>query len=194
MQWVGIVVFRTHSSETGQQVYIVTMRPWKMVLVVLFYLNINMCASLRQNKVLYPSAGRVKRGMASMVNPVFQNSLEDVNLLFEILLSGLHFGQSDNGHQFSIQDAELNSLRRTNKLEVICQDVVPKKLTDIRRLVDDLSQHVGRLRQEDFERTVLTMVYASQQMANSTSNHQRKMWAESFVSLYKAIKLDLTKK
>lgn len=189
---MGIVVFRTHSRETGQQVYIVTMRPWKMVLVVLFYLNINMCASLHRNKVLYPSAGRVKRGMASMVNPVFQNSLEDVNLLFEILLYGLRFG--DNGHQFLIQDAELNSLCRTNKLEVICQDVVPKKLTDIRRLADDLSQHVGRLRQEDFERTVLTMVYASQQMANSTSNHQREMWAESFVSLYKAIKLDLTEK
>ncbi|KAM6946102.1 protein FAM180A [Aplochiton taeniatus] len=150
------------------------MRPWKIVLVVIFYLNINICASQHRNKGLYPSAVRVKRGMASMVNPVFQNSLEDVNLLFE--------------------DAELNSLRRTNKLEVICQDVVPKKLTDIRRLTNDLGQHIGQMRNEDFERTVLTMVYAAQQMANSTSNHQREMWAESFVSLYKAIKLDLTEK
>ncbi|XP_064815207.1 protein FAM180A-like [Oncorhynchus masou masou] len=128
--------------------------------------------------------------MASMVNPTFQNSIEDVNLLFEILLAGLQFG--DEHTLFSVQDEELASLRKTKKLEVICEDILPKTLSDIRRLTSDLSNHMGHLRLEDFERTVLTMVYTAQRLANATTDQQRDLWAESFVSLYRAIKLDLT--
>ncbi|XP_029523513.1 protein FAM180A [Oncorhynchus nerka] len=168
----------------------VTMMPWKMVIVALFYCNIHTCATYRHNKVLYPSTVRVKRGMASMVNPTFQNSIEDVNLLFEILLAGLQFG--DEHTLFSVQDEELASLRKTKKLEVICEDILPKTLSDIRRLTSDLSNHMGHLRLEDFERTVLTMVYTAQRLANATTDQQRDLWAESFVSLYRAIKLDLT--
>lgn len=51
---------------------------------------------------------------------------------------------------------------------------------------------MGHLRLEDFERTVLTMVYTAQRLANATTGQQRDLWAESFVSLYRAIKLDLT--
>ncbi|CAB1322940.1 unnamed protein product [Coregonus sp. 'balchen'] len=127
--------------------------------------------------------------MASMVKPTFQNSIEDVNLLYEILLAGLQFG--DERTLFSVQDEELASLRKTRKLEVICEDILPKTLSDIRRLTSDLSNHMGRLRLEDFERTVLTMVYTAQRLANATTDQQRDLWAESFVSLYRAIKLDL---
>ncbi|XP_041694080.1 protein FAM180A-like [Coregonus clupeaformis] len=157
------------------------MMPWKMVIFVLFYCNINTCVTYRRNKV--------KRGMASMVKPTFQNSIEDVNLLYEILLAGLQFG--DERTLFSVQDEELASLRKTRKLEVICEDILPKTLSDIRRLTSDLSNHMGRLRLEDFERTVLTMVYTAQRLANATTDQQRDLWAESFVSLYRAIKLDL---
>lgn len=125
-----------------------------------------------------------------MVNPTFQNSIEDVNLLFEILLAGLQFG--DEHTLFSVQDEELASLRKTKKLEVICEDILPKTLSDIHRLTSDLSNHMGHLRLEDFERTVLTMVYTAQRLANATTGQQRDLWAESFVSLYRAIKLDLT--
>lgn len=91
-----------------------------------------------------------------------------------------------------MRDAELASLRKTRSLEVICQEIVPRKLSDVLRLIAGLSRHAGHLRQEDFERTLLTLVYASQATVNSSNENQRRMWAESFVSLYKAIELDLT--
>lgn len=91
-----------------------------------------------------------------------------------------------------MKDAELASLRKTQNLEVICVDIIPRKLKDIFRLISDLSNHNGHLHQDDFERTLLTLVYTAQQVVNSTTLYQRDVWAESFVSLYKAIKQDLT--
>ena len=91
-----------------------------------------------------------------------------------------------------MQDAELASLRKTRKLEVICEEIIPRKLTDIFRLIFGLSNHVGHLHQDEFERTLLTLVYTVQGMVNSTTVHQRDWWTESFVSLYQAIKQDLT--
>ncbi|XP_056137760.1 protein FAM180A [Lampris incognitus] len=165
------------------------MLPWKVMVFCLFYSCIHTCDTQRRNKALFPSV-RVKRGMLTMLNPTFLKAIDDVNLLFEILLSGLQFG--DSSRQFSVNDAELASFRKTRKLEVICEEIVPRKLTDIRKLTAHLSNHFGHLHQEDFERTLLTLVYTTQQLVNSTTNHQRDIWAESFVSLFKAIKQDLT--
>ncbi|KAG7239811.1 hypothetical protein CRUP_006512, partial [Coryphaenoides rupestris] len=107
-----------------------------------------------------------------------------------ILLSGLHFEAPDGG--LWLGDAELASLRKTRTLEVICDNSVPRKLTDIRRLTSRLpGRGVGRLWQGDFERTLLTMVYTAQRAMASTTDHQRDVWAESLVSLYEAIKEDL---
>ena len=93
--------------------------------------------------------------------------------------------------EFTVQDAELASLRKTRHLQAICEEVIPRKLTDIFRLIADLSDHTGHLHQDDFERTLMTLVYTVRQMANSTSEHQQDVWGEAFVSLYKAIKQDL---
>ncbi|RXN01077.1 Protein FAM180A [Acipenser ruthenus] len=89
-----------------------------------------------------------------------------------------------------VKDEELSSLRKTKKLEVICEDVLPKKITDIRRLTFNLSRHKGLLSKDEFERTVLTMVYTAYQLSQATG-HQKDAWAESFVNLYKALKDDL---
>ncbi|XP_029910564.1 protein FAM180A-like [Myripristis murdjan] len=167
------------------------MLPGRVVVFGLLYCFINTVATQRLNKVLFPTALRIKRGTATLVNPTFHKSLDDVNLLFEILLSGLHFGDSQ---QVTVKDAELASLRKTKSLEVICTDIMPRKLPEIRRLTSDLSSYTGHLHQDDFERTLLTMVFTAQHMVNSTTDHQRDIWAESFVSLYKAIKKDLTGK
>lgn len=85
----------------------------------------------------------------------------------------------------------LLSARRKN-LKAICEEIIPRKLTDVWRLISGLSNHIGHLHQDDFERTLLTLVYTAQEMANSTTEHQRDAWTGSFVSLYKAIKQDLT--
>ncbi|KAL7878627.1 hypothetical protein AOLI_G00096010 [Acnodon oligacanthus] len=111
-------------------------------------------------------------------------------MLFEILLAGLQF--EDEHGLFSVHDEELASLRQTHKLEVICEDIVPKTLPEVRRLTSALVQAVGGLTREDFERLVLTLVYTAQQMARASTAHQRDAWAESFTSLYKAIKQDLS--
>lgn len=90
-----------------------------------------------------------------------------------------------------VADEELASLRRLQPLEVVCEDVLPRTLSDIRRLCHDLEQHHGRLRNEDFERTVLTMVYTAQRVAQSSAGHQRELWANALLQLYKSIKKDL---
>lgn len=92
-----------------------------------------------------------------------------------------------------MQDAELASLRKTRNLQVICEEIIPRKLADIFRLVSALSNQIGHMHQDDFERTLLTLVYTVERMVNSTTEHQRDVWEESFVGLYKAIKQDLTR-
>ncbi|KAL4612831.1 UNQ1940/PRO4423 precursor-like [Arapaima gigas] len=160
-----------------------------VTVIVLICCSTQVCGAQRRTRALYPSVFRVKRGTPSLVSPIFQNSIEDINLLFEILLAGVQM--EDEHSPFSIQDEELNSLRRTQKLQVICDDVVPRKLTDIRHLTSELLRQPLVLRREDFERTVLTLVYAAHRML-SAAGHQRDAWTESFLDLYKAIKQDLT--
>ncbi|XP_036374377.1 protein FAM180A-like [Megalops cyprinoides] len=167
---------------------LVTMLRWEVAIVAVLYCNVLTCAAQGRGKALFPAAHRVKRGTTLMVNPTFQNSIEDVNLLFEILLAGLKI--EDEHSSFSVRDEELASLSRTHTLEAICENVLPKRLSDIRRLTSDLAKHHGPLRKEDFERTVLTMVYTAYRLANSTS-YQKEAWAESFVNLYRVLKQDL---
>ncbi|KAM6936760.1 protein FAM180A-like [Xenentodon cancila] len=165
-----------------------TMLSLRIVIVGLFYCCIKVGVSRCRTKALFPAANRVKRGLTT-VSPTFHNSYNDVHLLFEILMSGIHF--EPNG-AFSLEDAELSSLQKTRNLDFICEEIIPKKLTDVFRLIADLSNHNGHLHQDDFERTLMTLVYATQQVVSSTSEHQREVWAQSFVGLYRAIKKDLT--
>ncbi|KAJ8249887.1 hypothetical protein COCON_G00231030 [Conger conger] len=159
---------------------------WAVLIAAALHCGLYTCADGLRHKVLYPAAHRVKRGL---VNPTFQHSVEDVKLLFEILLAG--FRMEDDRGAFSVRDEELASLRQTQELANICDEVLPRKLTDIRRLTAQLSRYQGHLRRPDFERTVLTMVYTAYQLAHTTGQ-QRDWWAESFLSLFSAIKHDLT--
>ncbi|KAI3371577.1 hypothetical protein L3Q82_024144 [Scortum barcoo] len=167
------------------------MLPWRMAIVGLFCCCIKTGVTRCRTKALFPAVSRVTRGVTNVVNPTFHNSFNDAHLLFEILLAGVHFKASGD---FSVQDAELASLLKTRNMEVICEELIPRKLSDIFRLISDLNNYIGHLHQDDFERTLLTLVYTTQQMVNSTDEHQRDVWAQSFVSLYKAIKQDLTGK
>lgn len=105
------------------------------------------------------------------------------------MLSGAHF--QDSG-VFFVEDAELASVRRVRDLKFICEKIIPWRLAEILRLIYNLSNQMGPLHQDDFERILLTLVYTAQQVINSTSEHKRDMWKGSFVSLYKAIKQDLS--
>lgn len=91
-------------------------------------------------------------------------------------------------------DEELASLRRVQTLEVICKDVLPRKLSDIRRLIAQLKHQNGSLRRDDFERTVLTMVYMAQKLTHTPAGHQRDLWAEALLEMERAIRQDLTLK
>ncbi|XP_039648441.1 protein FAM180A isoform X1 [Perca fluviatilis] len=137
-----------------------------------------------------PSASqeRIKRGAYSLINPTFQGSSEDVNLLFEILLAGMEI----QGGEMLIPDEELASLRSVEKLEVICEDVLPKRLSDIRRLIAELAQRRQPLSWQDFERTVLTLVYTTQTLARVSSPQQREAWTDAVIQLFKAVQKDLT--
>lgn len=107
----------------------------------------------------------------------------------QVLWSGLFV---DAGESFlRVADEELGSLRRLQALEVVCEDVLPRTLSDIRRLCYQLEQKRGHLSREDFERTVLTMVYTAQKLAQAAPGHQRELWERVFLQLFKAVKGDL---
>ncbi len=91
-----------------------------------------------------------------------------------------------------IPDEELASLRRVEKLEVLCNDVLPKKLSDIRRLIAELDQRQQHLSRQDFERTVLTLVYAAQTLAGVSNQQQREAWMDAVMRLFRALQKDLT--
>ncbi|CAI5786270.1 Hypothetical predicted protein [Podarcis lilfordi] len=161
----------------------------KTVLLLLLYYNVHATVPPRWNRaMLFPSAQRVKRSSAALLNPVLQKSQDDVDLLFELLLSEL---QINDDLKISVKDEELASMRKATAFDTLCNDVIPKSITDIRRLNARLLGHPGVLKKEDFERTVLTMVYTAYRAAQS-QGHQKDTWAESFVGLYKALKHDLT--
>lgn len=90
-----------------------------------------------------------------------------------------------------IPDQELASLRSVEKLEVICDDVLPKSLSDIRRLAAELARRRQPLSWQDFERTVLTLVYAAQTLAHISSEQQREAWTDAMVQLFRAVQKDL---
>ncbi|XP_036977128.1 protein FAM180A isoform X2 [Acanthopagrus latus] len=138
---------------------------------------------------LYPSAYRIKHGTYWLINPAFQRSVEDVNLLFEILLAGMQIEGAE--HSMLIPDEELASMRSVEKLEVICDDILPKRLSDIRRLTAELAQRRQPLSQQDFERTVLTLVYTTQTLARVSSRQEREAWTDAVVQLFRAVQKDL---
>ncbi|XP_038636463.1 protein FAM180A isoform X2 [Scyliorhinus canicula] len=140
-------------------------------------------------QVLFPSAQRLKRNLVSDVpiDPVFQKSQKDVELLYEFLLGGLNI---DNNFKCSLKDEELASLRSAKKFDVIVNHIIPKNITEIRRLTYRLSKYIGQLRSEDFERTLLTLVFTAYQ-ASRSQGHQQDTWEESLVNIFQALIHDL---
>ncbi|CAL8242158.1 unnamed protein product [Merluccius merluccius] len=164
---------------------------WRVFLpVVLCLISAHLATSQHQRTALYPSAYRIKRGAYSLVNPTFQSSMAEVNLLFEVLLAGLQIEGGDKGSML-IPDEELASLRSVQKLEVVCEDVLPKRLSEIRRLTAALARRQVTLSGQDFERTVLTMVYTVQVLANISAVHQKEVWMDALLQLFRAVQKDL---
>ncbi|KAK5895779.1 hypothetical protein CgunFtcFv8_009442 [Champsocephalus gunnari] len=164
------------------------MMQWWALLIIL-NLAMHLAASQHHRKTLYPSAYRIKRGTYSLINPTFLRSAEDVDLLFEILLAGMQI--QDVEHHMLIPDEELASLRSVEKLEVICEDVLPKSLSDIRRLTVQLGRRRPPLSWQDFEKTVLTLVYTTQTLAAASSQQQKEAWLDAAVQLFRALEKDL---
>ncbi|KAI5622643.1 protein FAM180A [Silurus asotus] len=178
-------------SDSNRKVEI--METTLVLLILSFVLcHLSISAALHWRRVLYPSALRVKRGTPELLNPSVQRSVEDANLLYEavkVVWSGLYVEPEKS--VLRVADEELASLRSLQPLEVVCEDVLPRTLSDIRRLCHQLEQHRARLSKEDFERTVLTMVYTAQRITQSAEGHQRELWADALLQLYKSIKKDL---
>ncbi|XP_004594541.2 protein FAM180A [Ochotona princeps] len=161
---------------------------WKTLLLLLLYYNAQATVSHRWNRaLLFPAAHRPKRSSSMPLNPVLQTSLEEVELLYEFLLAELHISPD---LKISIKDEELDSLRKASAFRTVCNDVIPKRLPDIRRLSASLAGRPGILRREDFERTVLTLAYTAYRTALA-HGYQKDVWAQSVVSLFQALRQDL---
>ena len=111
--------------------------------------------------------------------------------LAQALLAGLQIA-GGAGHSLLIPDEELASLRSLRRLEVVCEDVLPKRLSEVRRLTAALARQRTPLSGPDFERTVLTMVFALQVLADISAAHQREVWADALLQLFRAVHQDLT--
>ncbi|XP_025710778.1 protein FAM180A [Callorhinus ursinus] len=161
---------------------------WKTLLLLLLCYDAQATVSHKWNRaVLFPAAHRPKRSSSMPLNPVLQNSLEEVELLYEFLLAELDISPD---LQISIKDEELASLRKASDFRIICNHVIPKRIPDIRRLSISLSNHPGILKKEDFERTALTLAYTAYRTALS-QGHQKDIWAQSLRSLFRALQHDL---
>ncbi|XP_078527896.1 protein FAM180A [Lissotriton helveticus] len=159
------------------------------VLLLAFYYGVEADVGSKWTRApLFPAAQRVRRSSAAALNPVLQTSLEDVDLLYEFLLTGLNIGSDLQVH---IHDAELSTLRKAATFDIICNDVIPKSITEVRRLGARLSDVHGVLKKEDFERTLLTMAYTAYRASSSRTQHQKEAWAASITSLFQALKRDL---
>ncbi|XP_007951104.1 protein FAM180A [Orycteropus afer afer] len=161
---------------------------WKTVLLLLVYYNAQAAVSHRWSRaMLFPAAHRPKRSSSMPLNPVLQTSLEEVELLYEFLLAELEISPD---LEISIKDEELHSLRKASDFRSICNDVIPKRIPDIRRLSASLASYPGVLKKEDFERTALTLAYAAYRTALA-QGHQKKVWAQALLSLFQALRHDL---
>lgn len=107
----------------------------------------------------------------------------------QILLAGMQIEGEE--HTMLIPDEELASMRSVERLEVICEDIVPKRLSDIRRLTAELAARRQPLSWPDFERTVLTLVYTTQTLARISNQRQREAWTDAVIQLFRALQKDL---
>ncbi|XP_068129101.1 protein FAM180A isoform X2 [Hyperolius riggenbachi] len=138
--------------------------------------------------VFFPSAHRVRRSTPEFLDPVLQKSLPEVELLYEFLTTGVNIDQKD---RLTLRDPELCSLRKATIFDVLCNDIIPKSISDIRRLGDQLSKVPGPLKKEDFERTVLTMAYTALKSSMLDNEDQQRVWMESLTKLFVALRRDL---
>ncbi|XP_059567867.1 protein FAM180A [Myotis daubentonii] len=161
---------------------------WETLLLLLLCYDAQATVAHRWSRaVLFPAAHRPKRSSSMPLNPVLQSSLEEVELLYEFLLAELDISPD---LQISIKDEELASLRKASDFRTVCNDVIPKRIPDIRRLSASLASLPGILKKEDFERTALTLAYAAYRTALS-QGHQKDIWAQSLLSLFQALRHDL---
>ncbi|KAM5172335.1 protein FAM180A [Mantella aurantiaca] len=158
-------------------------------LLLLFYNYVEAnFTSKWQRVVFFPSAHRVRRSSPEFLDPILQQSVPEVELLYEFLSTGV---QIDSDSKLTLLDPELSSLRKATTFDVVCNDVIPKAISDIRRLGDQLSKIPGPLKREDFERTVLTMAYTALKTPKSDNKNQRRVWMESLTKLFLALRRDL---
>ncbi|XP_051886454.1 protein FAM180A-like [Pristis pectinata] len=159
--------------------------------LILLIFSTNVCATAlpKRNKVLFPSAQRLKRNLDCdiPINPVFQRSQKDVELLYEFLLGGLNI---DDNFKCTLKDEELASMRAGKKFNVIINNIIPKNITDIRRLTYRLSKYSGQLKPVDFERMLLTLLFTVYR-ASRYQGHQQDTWVEALVNIFQALRRDL---
>ncbi|KAG9465049.1 hypothetical protein GDO78_019019 [Eleutherodactylus coqui] len=158
-----------------------------LLLLLYNYVDANFTSKWHR-AVIFPSAHRVRRSTPELLDPVLQMSLPEVELLYEFLSTGVHI---DQGGHLTLRDPELSSLRKASTFDVVCNDVIPKSISEILRLGDKLSHVPGPLRREDFERTVLTMAYGALKTSQSDDSNQQKFWMQSLTKLFIALRRDL---
>ncbi|XP_069808140.1 protein FAM180A [Dendropsophus ebraccatus] len=159
-----------------------------LLLLLYSYAEANVTSSKWHRAVFFPSAHRVRRSSPELLDPVLQMSLPEVELLYEFLSTGVRI---DPDERLRLRDPELSSLRKATTFDVVCNDVIPKSISEIRRLGDVLSHVPGPLRREDFERTLLTMAYGALKTSQSEDSDQQKFWMQSLTKLFIALRRDL---
>ncbi|XP_044133842.1 protein FAM180A isoform X1 [Bufo gargarizans] len=155
--------------------------------VLLLYVDANFTSKWHR-ALFFPSALRVRRSSPEFLDPILQMSLPEVELLYEFLTTGVNIDKDD---RLTLRDPELSSLKKATTFDVVCNDVIPKSISEIQRLGDKLSHISGPLNRADFERTLLTMAYGALKTSQSDNSNQQKFWMQTLTKLFIALRRDL---
>ncbi|XP_005987013.1 protein FAM180A isoform X1 [Latimeria chalumnae] len=122
------------------------------------YRNFHSGDQLSQTISLIDSHVPVRRRPLLEQTVQFHRTVQDVELMYELLLGGLVF-EGDGSLQ--LRDEELASLRPAKKLQEILNRRVPRAPTAMEERLAAMSAQVEPLEMDDFERLVLGSVYAA---------------------------------
>ncbi|XP_046889825.1 protein FAM180A [Hypomesus transpacificus] len=103
----------------------------------------------------------------------FRSTIEDTNLMFELLLGGLEIDQDNN---IRLLDQEMASMRQGRAFLALVNDNIPKTLLSMEQLLDTLEGQKKPLSTASFQSLVMGMIYTAHQTKQQEREDKQQAW------------------
>ncbi|XP_028823255.1 protein FAM180A [Denticeps clupeoides] len=140
-------------------------RPWNISTCVL------LCCLVNFTDLSDASAGL--HGALSL--PALIKSTSDGNLIFQFLLGGLVIDADDN---VAMQDQEMASMRQGRAFLTLLNDNIPKTITAMETLLEDLESQEMALSQSRFESLLFGTVYSAYKVKGHQGAEEQQAWTQ----------------